>query len=68
MDIQAFISMLKVYISRTKPNYQDGDAESLLELIYNAYSEFNGFDNALIRRDFDNLYTSMNGETLREID
>ena len=68
MDIRAFVSMLKEYIARTKPNYQDGDAESLLELLYNAYSEFNGFDNALIRQDFDNLYASMNGKTLREID
>lgn len=68
MDIQAFVSMLKVYISQTKPYYWDGDAESLLELLYNANSEFNGFDNALIRRDFDNLYASMNGKTLREID
>ena len=68
MDIQAFVSMLKVYISQTKPNYQDSDAESLLELLYNAYSEFNGFDNVQIRRDFDNLYSSMNGKTLREID
>ena len=31
-------------------------------------TEFNGFDNQIIREDFIDLYTAMNGKTLREMD
>lgn len=68
MDLQKFVAVLKTYLDQETPNYQDGDAESLLEMLYNVYSEFNGFDNDLIRRDFDLLYESMNGKSLHEID
>lgn len=68
MDLQKFVAVLKMYLDQETPNYQDGDAESLLEMLYNVYSEFNGFDNDLIRQDFDLLYESMNGKSLQEID
>ena len=50
------------------PSYQDDDAESLLEILYNVYVDFDGFDNDLICRKFDILYESMNGKFLQEID
>ena len=31
-------------------------------------TEFNGFDNQIIREDFIDLYTAMNSKTLREMD
>ena len=68
MDMQKFIAVLKDHLAQQTPTYQDGDAESLLEMIYNVYSEFNGFDNDIIRRDFDVLNESMNGKTLPEMD
>lgn len=68
MDLKAFISALKDRVLQQMPNYQDGDAESLLEMLFNVYTEFNGFDNEIIREDFNNLYAAMNGKTLREID
>ena len=68
MDLQKFIVMLKDHLAQQAPNYQDGDAESLLEMLYNVYSEFNGFDNDLIRQDFDTLYEFMNDKSLQEID
>lgn len=67
MDLQAFIATLKDYIARTEPICSD-DAESLLELLFDAYTECNGFDNDAIRRDFNALYAAMNGKTLREMD
>lgn len=67
MDMQAFVLTLKNYIARTDPPYGD-DAESLLELLFNAYTECNGFDNEVIRRDFNELYAAINGKTLREMD
>ena len=68
MNINDFINALKTYADTQIPNYQDGDAESLLDMLFNVYTEFNGFDNAIIREDFNNLYATVNGKTLREMD
>ena len=68
MNINDFLNALKTHIEAQIPNYQDGDAESLLEILFNAYTEFNGFDNTIIREDFNALYAAMNGKTLREVD
>ena len=68
MNITEFISRLKAYVDAHTPNYQDGDAETLLEMLFNVYTEFNGFNNQIIREDFNNLYAAMNGKTLREMD
>ena len=62
MNITEFISRLKAYVESHTPNYQDGNAETLLEMLFNVYTEFNGFDNQIIREDFNN------GKTLREMD
>ena len=68
MNITEFISQLKAYVEEYTPNYQDGDAETLLEMLFNVYTELNGFDKQIIREDFNNLYTAMNGKNLREMD
>ena len=68
MIINDFIKAMKTYVEAQTPNYQDGDAESLLEMLFNVYTEFNGFDNEIIREDFNALYAAMNGKTLREMD
>ena len=68
MELQKFVQMLKNHLDQETPNYQDGDAESLLEMLFNVYTEFNGFDNEIIRNDFNTLYEVMNGKTLREMD
>lgn len=68
MNVNDFINTLKTYVESQTPNYQDGDAESLLEMLFNVYTEFNGFDNEIIREDFNSLYTAMHGKTLREMD
>ena len=68
MDLQKFVAAFKVHLNQQTPNYQDDDAETLLEMLLNVYTEFNGFDNQIIREDFNNLYAAMNGKTLREMD
>ena len=68
MNITAFIIRLKAYVEAHTPNYQNGNAETLFEMLFNVYTEFNGFDNQVIREDFNDLYTAMNGKTLREMD
>ena len=67
MNITEFITRLKVYVEATIPR-EDQSPESLLEMLFNVYTEFNGFDNQIIREDFNDLYTAMNGKTLREMD
>ena len=62
MNITEFISRLKAYVEAHTPNYQEVDAETLLEMLFNVYTEFNGFDNQIIREDFNNLYAAMNGK------
>ena len=68
MSINDYINALNSYVEAQTHNYQAGDAESLLEMLFNVYTEFNGFDNEIIREDFNTLYTAMNGKTLREMD
>ena len=68
MNITEFITRLKAYVEATAPKSEDHSPESLLEMLFNVYTEFNGFDNQIIREDFNDLYTAMNGKTLREMD
>ena len=68
MNITEFITRLTAYVEATTPRSEDLSPESLLEMLFNVYTEFNGFDNQIIREDFNDLYTAMNGKTLREID
>ena len=68
MNITEFITRLKAYVEATIPREEDHIPESLLEMLFNVYTEFNGFDNQIIREDFNDLYTAMNGKTLREMD
>lgn len=39
MDLQKFVAVLITYLNQEIPNYQDGDAESLLEMLFNVYTE-----------------------------
>ena len=66
MDLQVFVTALRDRIARTEPNLDDND--SVLALLFNAYTELNGLDNEIIRQDFNDLYSAMNGKTLHEMD
>lgn len=66
MDLQAFVAALCNCMARTEPNLDDN--ESVLELLFNAYTELNSLDNETIREDFNTLYAAMNGKTIREMD
>ena len=58
--------VLKQNISDHQPNYGDGD--SVLTLLYEAYSECNRLDDAHVRADFEELYRLMNGMPLKDMD
>ena len=42
--------------------------QNLLDLLYEAYNDTTGMDNAEIKADFERLYQLMNGKPLQEID
>lgn len=60
------VDVLKKHISDHQPNYGDGD--SVLTLLYEAYSEYNRLDSAHVRSDFEELYRLMNGMPLKDMD
>ena len=67
MRMDEFMNVLQTKLATQQPNYPD-NAESILEVIFDAYNESSGFDNAAIKADFEELYRLMNGKSLKEID
>ena len=67
MKMNEFMTALQTQLATQQPNYPD-NAESILEVLFDAYNESSGFDNAAIKADFEKLYWLMNGKSLKEID
>ena len=61
-----FYDVLKRIVTDQQPNFGDGD--SVLTMLYEAYSECNRLDDTQIKDDFEVLYCLMNGMDLREMD
>ena len=66
MTALEFVSFIDRYIADKTPNFGDGD--SVLTLLYEAYNDANNMDNGAIKAGFRDLYKSMNGMPLREMD
>lgn len=62
---EKYIRALREYALSHEPNH--GDGESILMLLYEAYCEENRMDNDQIKTDFNGLYATMNGMTLKEM-
>ena len=67
MRMDEFMDALQSKLDTLQPNYPD-NAESILEVLFDAYNESSGFDNAAIKADFEELYRLMNDKPLKEID
>ena len=67
MKMNEFMTALQTNLATQQPSYPD-NAESILEVLFDAYNESAGFDNATIKADFEELYRLMNGKPLKEID
>ena len=61
-----FFEKLNAYINSNAPNF--GDGESVLAMLYECHNENNPYDNDQIKEDFQELYHSMNGMELQEMD
>ena len=66
MKMNEFMTALQTHLTTLQPNYPD-NAESILEVLFDAYNESSGFDNAAIKADFEELYQLMSGKPLKEI-
>ena len=65
MNMEEYIRALENYVASRKLNLEDG--ESILSLLYEAYSDASRIDDALIKADFGELYRLLNGTPLREM-
>ena len=67
MRMDEFLNALQSKLDTQQPNYSN-NAESILEVLFDAYNESSAFDNAVIKSDFEELYRKMHGKSLKEID
>ena len=67
MKMNEFMTALQTHLTTQQPIYPD-NAESILEVLFDAYNESSGFDDVAIKADFEELYRLMNGKPLKEID
>ena len=63
-----YIETLKQYVADNPPNYGDGDAQSILDMLFTYYHQCNNTDTYAVRAAFEDLYQRMHGMPLREMD
>ena len=63
MKMNDYLTALQTHLTTQQPANQN-----ILDLLFDAYSETTGLDNAAIKADFEELYRIMNGKPLQEID
>ena len=64
--IEKFFQTLAEHIQTQTPDLNTG--ETILEFLYECYSEHNNLEDAQIKADFEALYEAMNGMELHEMD
>ena len=64
MKMNDYLTALQTHLT----TQQSTNPESILELLYDAYNDTTGMDNATIKADFEELYRIMTGKPLLEID
>ena len=68
MEGNDYIEMLKHYGADHPPNYGDGDAHSILDMLFTYYQQCNNADTDAVKAAFEDLYQRMHGMPLREMD
>lgn len=63
MKMNEYLTALQTHLNTQQPTSQN-----LLDLLYDAYNDTTGMDNAAIKADFEKLYQLMNGKPLQEVD
>ena len=63
MKMNDYLTALQTHLAT-----QQSTNQNILDLLFDAYSETTGLDNAAIKADFEELYRIMNGKPLQEVD
>ena len=63
MKMNDYLTALQTHLTT-----QQSTNQNILEMLYEAYNDTTGLDNAEIKADFEKLYQLMNGKPLQEID
>lgn len=66
--MKSYFKSLKTMLAEHPPDYGDGSAGMILEVLYNHYNEFHRIDTAETKEKFEELYLQMNGMPLSEMD
>ena len=64
--MKSYFEILRQHIKQNPPCL--GEAESVLEMLYDCHNERNPYGNDQIKADFNVLYQQMHGMPLREMD
>ena len=66
--MEQWYRLLLDHLKAHPPNYGDGGAQSILEMLYDYYNQCNCMDTAAIKAGFEKLYNQMTGMPLRDMD
>ena len=66
--MKRYSKIFKAALAEHPPDYEDGNAGTILEMLYCHYNEFRRMDTAEIKENLEELYRQMNGMPLREMD
>ena len=66
MKMEEYLRVVESYVASCKLNLRDG--ESVLSLRYEAYGDINRMYDGQIKADFAELYRTLNGTPLQEMD
>lgn len=66
--MENYIRSLQGYVATHPPNFGDGDAQSVLEMLFCHYSDHNRLDNEVIKQGFEKLYGQLDALCLKDKD
>ena len=64
--MENYIRSLQSYVATHPPDFGDGDAQSVLEMLFCHYSSFNRLDNEIIKQGFEKLYGQLDALCLKD--
>lgn len=65
---QNYLHIIKEYLQTNPPNFGNGNAQSILDMLYVHYMTFNNFESIAAKASFDMLYNQLNQLSLKEMD
>lgn len=67
-DMDNLLKILRCHVAENPPHFGDWDAQSVLEMLYVAYGEYNRFESDESKAGFDDLYAYLRELPLKKVD